>query len=193
MHGAAVVANNDVTNLPIVTQNVLRTDRLIQKIIEEGPPTAVSPGTMAEMERAAAALAKMVGYTHAGTVEYLFLESTQQFYFLELNPRLQVEHPVTEGITGTNVPSLQLIVAMGCDVTRLPAESSLERFIVDPDLPLDPSLNPFDKTDGHTVAVRITAENAADGWKPTVQYAIDPKSEGATTLSGTSHITLARK
>jgi len=67
--------------------------RRFQKIVEEGPPTAVAPETMDKMERAAAALARMVGYTHAGTVEYLFIKETQEFYFLELNPRLQVGGP----------------------------------------------------------------------------------------------------
>ena len=64
--------------------------RRFQKIVEEGPPISVAPETMVQMELAAARLALMVGYTHAGTVEYLFMEDTQEFFFLELNPRLQV-------------------------------------------------------------------------------------------------------
>ncbi|KAL3899485.1 MAG: hypothetical protein SGPRY_012631 [Prymnesium sp.] len=111
-------------------------------------------------------LALMVDYTHAGTVEYLFLEETNEFFFLELNPRLQVEHPVTEGITGCNVPSLQLMVAMGCDLTKMTPDVGIDKYIVDFD---DASpKDPFAKTNGHVIAVRITAENAADGWKPTV-------------------------
>ena len=130
----------------------------------------------------------MVDYTHAGTVEYLFLEETGEFFFLELNPRLQaphcavhlaihptihpalpwpqVEHPVTEGITGANLPSLQLIVAMGIDLTKLPPSMSVNKFLIDVNNPSQD--NPFDRVNGHTIAVRITAENAADGWKPTV-------------------------
>ena len=155
----------------------------------------------------------MVDYTHAGTVEYLFLEETGEFFFLELNPRLQVtqhthhvpctvqhapcpvhrapcpvrrapcaapctmprtrsrplrqvEHPVTEGITGANIPSLQLIVAMGIDITRLPPAMEINKFVVDVNKPSTD--NPFERVNGHTIAVRITAENAADGWKPTV-------------------------
>ena len=61
-----------------------------QKIIEEGPPTAATPDVIAKMEKAAVALAKTVGYANAGTVEYLFVEETKEFAFLELNPRLQV-------------------------------------------------------------------------------------------------------
>lgn len=139
--------------------------RRFQKIVEEGPPRAVAPETLDKMERAAASLARMVGYTHAGTVEYLFIQQTQEFFFLELNPRLQVEHPVTEGITGANLPALQLIVASGIDLSRLPAEESVSRFLSTPDAPYT---NPFDKVTGHVIATRITAENAADGWKPTV-------------------------
>ena len=107
-----------------------------------------------------------------GTVEYLFLEETGEFYFLELNPRLQVEHPVTEGITGTNIPSLQLMIAMGIDLTKIDGTlespvSPVAPYIVDVDQP-NTAVNPFSKTNGHVIAVRITAENGADGWKPTV-------------------------
>ena len=56
-------------------------------------------------------LAKMVGYVSAGTVEYLYLEEEAKFYFLELNPRLQVEHPCTEMVADVNLPALQLQVS----------------------------------------------------------------------------------
>ena len=71
------------------------------------------------MELAAVALAKTVGYCNAGTVEYLFLEEDHSFAFLELNPRLQVEHPVTENILGINLPTCQLQVAMGIPLHRI--------------------------------------------------------------------------
>ncbi len=60
--------------------------------------------------QAAVRLAKLVGYVSAGTVEYLYLDEEKKFYFLELNPRLQVEHPCTEMITDVNLPALQLQV-----------------------------------------------------------------------------------
>ena len=88
--------------------------RRFQKIIEEGPPvacTVLTPDVWVEMERAAVRLAKAVNYVNAGTVEYLYKNG--EFFFLELNPRLQVEHPVTEMITGVNLPAAQLQVAMG--------------------------------------------------------------------------------
>jgi acetyl-CoA carboxylase/biotin carboxylase 1 len=59
-------------------------------------------------------------YVGAGTVEFMFEPSTNRFFFLELNPRLQVEHPVTEGLTGINLPALILQTAMGVPLKRIP-------------------------------------------------------------------------
>ena len=94
--------------------------KLSTQIIEEGPPVAASPDVWDAMEKAAVALAKAVGYANAGTVEYLYSEPDQKFYFLELNPRLQVEHPVTEMITRVNLPAAQLQVAMGIPLCHIP-------------------------------------------------------------------------
>ena len=69
------------------------------------------------MEDAAVSLTKAVGYANTGTVEYLYSEPDEKFYFLELNPHLQVEHPVTEMITRVNLPVAQLQVAMGIPLT----------------------------------------------------------------------------
>jgi acetyl-CoA carboxylase/biotin carboxylase 1 len=96
------------------------TQRRFQKIFEEGPPTIAKPDTFREMEKAAMRLTQSIGYSGAGTVEYLYQAATDEFYFLELNPRLQVEHPVTEGITGVNMPATQLQVAMGIPLNRIP-------------------------------------------------------------------------
>ena len=76
-------------NVSILSGRDCSMQRRFQKIVEEGPPRAVAPETLDQMERAAASLCRMVNYTHAGTVEYLFIQETQEFYFLELNPRLQ--------------------------------------------------------------------------------------------------------
>jgi acetyl-CoA carboxylase/biotin carboxylase 1 len=67
------------------------TQRRFQKIFEEGPPTIAKPDTFREMEKAAMRLTQSIGYYGAGTVEYLYKASTDDFYFLELNPRLQVD------------------------------------------------------------------------------------------------------
>jgi acetyl-CoA carboxylase/biotin carboxylase 1 len=144
-----------------------------QKIIEEGPPTAANPGVWTQMEKAAVSLAKAVGYANAGTVEYLYSEPDAKFYFLELNPRLQVEHPVTEMITKVNLPAAQLQVAMGIYLDNIPEIRELygrNRF---EDNPRDPvSRIDFETAErlpahGHCMAVRITAENAEAGFKPT--------------------------
>ena len=137
-----------------------------QKIIEEGPPTAASDATFRAMEKAAVSLAKTVGYCNAGTVEYLFLEESNSFAFLELNPRLQVEHPVTENILGLNLPACQLQVAMGvplhriADVRKIYGRNPVGRDTID-----------FDYSERvpvrrHCIAVRITAENPEAGFQP---------------------------
>ena len=144
-----------------------------QKIIEEGPPIAAAPAVWTEMEKAAVALAKAVGYTNAGTVEYLYSEADSKFYFLELNPRLQVEHPVTEMITRVNLPAAQLQVAMGIPLYNIPEIRELYSRNRFEDVPNDPvNVIDFDnevrvKPNGHCIAVRITAENAEAGFKPT--------------------------
>ncbi|ORX68799.1 hypothetical protein DL89DRAFT_323652 [Linderina pennispora] len=79
-----------------------------QKIIEEAPVTIAKSDTFEQMEKAAVRLAKLVGYVSAGT-----------FYFLELNPRLQVEHPTTEMVSGVNLPAAQLLVSMGIPLHRV--------------------------------------------------------------------------
>jgi acetyl-CoA carboxylase/biotin carboxylase 1 len=144
-----------------------------QKIIEEGPPVAARPDVWLEMEKAAVSLAKAVFYTNAGTVEYLYSEKDAKFYFLELNPRLQVEHPVTEMITKVNLPAAQLQVAMGIPLKNIPEIRELygrNRF---EDVPNSPESDiDFDTAErvpptAHCIAVRITAENAEAGFKPT--------------------------
>ena len=142
-----------------------------QKIIEEGPPVATSPEVWDKMEKAAVALAKAVGYANAGTVEYLYSEPDEKFYFLELNPRLQVEHPVTEMVTRVNLPAAQLQVAMGIPLHNIPEIRELYGFDRFEDKEekhkIDFATTERVKPNGHCIAVRITAENAEAGFKPT--------------------------
>src|SRR5918996_1348799 len=93
-----------------------------QKIVEEAPAYAVSPEVLAQMCRAAATLARSIGYRSAGTIEFIYDSDTAEFYFLEMNTRIQVEHPVTEMITGVDLVGLQIRLARGDDLSALTQE-----------------------------------------------------------------------
>jgi len=87
--------------------------RRYQKIIEESPSPIMTEELRYEMGQSAVAAAKALNYDNAGTVEFIYDDATQKYYFLEVNTRLQVEHPVTEMITGIDLVELQFIAAMG--------------------------------------------------------------------------------
>ncbi|KAG0694582.1 acetyl-CoA carboxylase [Suillus ampliporus] len=145
-----------------------------QKIIEEAPVTIAKEDTFEQMERAAVRLAKLVGYVSAGTVEYLYSHGEDVFYFLELNPRLQVEHPTTEMVSGVNLPAAQLQVAMGIPLHRIRhirtlygvAPNASSEIDFDMVKPQSNQLQRKPRPKGHVVAVRITAENPDAGFKP---------------------------
>ncbi|KAI0222350.1 acetyl-coenzyme-A carboxylase [Massospora cicadina] len=145
-----------------------------QKIIEEAPVTIAKPETFEQMEKAAVRLAKLVGYVSAGTVEYLYSHSDDKFYFLELNPRLQVEHPTTEMVSGVNLPAAQLQVAMGIPLHRIRdvrllygmAPNTTNEIDYDFASPKALQVQRKPMPQGHVIAVRITAENPDAGFKP---------------------------
>ncbi|XP_058238549.1 acetyl-CoA carboxylase 1 isoform X2 [Hemibagrus wyckioides] len=137
-----------------------------QKIIEEAPATIATTDVFENMERCAVKLAKMVGYVSAGTVEYLYSQDGS-FYFLELNPRLQVEHPCTEMVADVNLPAAQLQIAMGIPLHRIKDIRML--YCVQPwgDSPIDfEALFTSPSPRGHVIAARITSENPDEGFKP---------------------------
>ncbi|XP_061460828.1 acetyl-CoA carboxylase 1 isoform X6 [Rhineura floridana] len=137
-----------------------------QKIIEEAPASIATLAVFEHMEQCAVKLAKMVGYVSAGTVEYLYSQDGS-FYFLELNPRLQVEHPCTEMVADVNLPSAQLQIAMGIPLHRI--KDIRVMYGVSPwgDSPIN-----FENSAhvpcprGHVIAARITSENPDEGFKP---------------------------
>uniref|UniRef100_A0A670JFK2 acetyl-CoA carboxylase n=1 Tax=Podarcis muralis TaxID=64176 RepID=A0A670JFK2_PODMU len=137
-----------------------------QKIIEEAPATVAATSVFEYMEQCAVRLAKIVGYVSAGTVEYLYSEDGS-FHFLELNPRLQVEHPCTEMIADVNLPAAQLQIAMGVPLHRLKDIRALYGEPPWGDSPIafeSPSNVPVPR--GHVIAARITSENPDEGFKP---------------------------
>ena len=117
-----------------------------QKIIEEAPSTAVSAELRARMGAASVDLVSSIGYLGAGTVEYLLDDDSGRFFFLEMNTRLQVEHPVTECITGADLVRWQLQVARGEALPLTQDQVELR---------------------GHAVEVRLYAEDPANGFLPT--------------------------
>jgi acetyl-CoA carboxylase, biotin carboxylase subunit len=116
-----------------------------QKVVEESPSIAVTPELRRSMASAAAAVAREVQYTTAGTIEFL-LDEHGSFYFLEMNTRLQVEHPVTEMVTNVDLVHWQIRLARG------------ERLTVDPAQALIPH--------GHAIECRIYAEDPDQGFMP---------------------------
>jgi acetyl-CoA carboxylase biotin carboxylase subunit len=116
-----------------------------QKIIEEAPAYALSTAVRQKICRAAATLARSIGYRNAGTIEFIYDNDTSDFYFLEMNTRIQVEHPVTEMITGVDLVAQQLRIARG---ERLAFKQE--------DIQLH----------GHAIECRINAESPRYGFRP---------------------------
>lgn len=138
-----------------------------QKIIEEAPASIAKPEVFKKMEEDAVKLGRLVGYVSAGTVEYLYHAESHTFHFLELNPRLQVEHPCTEMVSDINLPAAQLQIAMGIPLYNIKDVRTM--YGVDPfgKEPIDfdnPQNQP--KPKGHVIATRITSENPDEGFKP---------------------------
>lgn len=136
-----------------------------QKIVEETPSPALHPELRARMGRAAVMAARAVDYTGAGTVEFL-LDQNENFYFLEMNTRLQVEHPITELVTGLDLVRWQIRVADGA---RLPLRQEEVRF------------------QGHAIECRIYAEDSANGFLPAIGTILrlhEPSGPGIRVDSG---------
>lgn len=115
-----------------------------QKVVEEAPSPAITPAIRAAMGEAAVTAAKALSYVSAGTVEFL-LDSDGNFYFLEMNTRLQVEHPVTEMVTGTDLVAMQIAVAEGAALPLTQEDVVIA---------------------GHAIEIRLYAEDPAQNFMP---------------------------
>jgi 3-methylcrotonyl-CoA carboxylase alpha subunit len=141
--------------------------RRFQKLIEESPSPGVSETVRAAMAQAAVALARQERYRSAGTIEFVLDDDTGKFYFLEMNTRIQVEHPVTEMLTGLDLVGMQMRLAMG---------------------ELPPLRQDSISADGHAIEVRICAENPAKMFLPSpgriTRMVLPPAADGVRVDSG---------
>ena len=115
-----------------------------QKVVEEAPAPDIATEVVESMHAAARKAAEAIGYVGAGTVEFLYDPEHERFYFLEMNTRLQVEHPVTEAVWGVDLVEMQIQAAEGSGVSRLAPEPP----------------------GGHAIEVRLYAEDPAQDWQP---------------------------
>lgn len=116
-----------------------------QKVIEEAPAWRMTPAQRAAMGTDAVRLAADIGYTGVGTVEFLFDRDSGQYYFLEVNSRIQVEHPVTEEVNNVDIVALQFAVAGGAELEDLVPEPT---------------------ESGHSIELRLNAEDPSAGFRP---------------------------
>jgi acetyl-CoA carboxylase biotin carboxylase subunit len=153
-------------NLVHLFERECSVQRRHQKIIEESPSPLLTSEIRAKMGEAAVAAAKVVNYYNAGTIEFIFDPLLSTFYFLEMNTRLQVEHPVTELVAGIDLVQWQIRIAAG------------EKF-------------PFSQDDfhqhGHAIECRVYAEDPANGFLPStgklLQF-LEPRGPGIRVDSG---------
>jgi len=138
-----ILADNQGTTIHLGERDC-SIQRRHQKIIEEAPSTALSEDLRKEMGDMAVKVSKAIGYTNAGTVEFL-LEADGTYFFMEMNTRIQVEHPITEMITGIDLVKKQIEIASG-----LPLGLTQEDIILR----------------GHSIECRINAENPSKGFRP---------------------------
>jgi len=152
-------------NVVHVFERECSVQRRFQKIVEETPSPALTPELREKICETAAGIARSIGYRNAGTVEFIFGQQGE-FYFLEMNTRLQVEHPVTEEITGIDLVLQQLRVAAGEKLGYGQSDVTSQ---------------------GHAIEFRIYAEDAARGYTPTTGPVLvlqPPQGEGVRWDSG---------
>jgi acetyl-CoA carboxylase, biotin carboxylase subunit len=138
-----------------------------QKLLEESPSPVLTPQLRERMTAAACRLAKAVNYRSAGTVEFIVDAVRQEFFFIEMNTRIQVEHPVTEMITGLDLVKLQLRIAAG---EALPLRQADVRFA------------------GHAIECRINAEDPNRGFLPKSGTLTEFRAPGGPGVRVDTHV-----
>ena len=150
----------DGTDVVHLYERECSVQRRRQKVWEEAPAAILDTATREKLCASAVALAKSVGYRGAGTLEYLYDEETGAFFFIEMNTRIQVEHPVTEMITGVDLVAEMIRIAAGAPLSIRQADVSIS---------------------GHALECRINAEDAAKAFMPSpgvVSRLVVPEGDG---------------
>src|SRR5699024_10558153 len=123
--------------------------RRLQKLIEETPSPALTPELREKMGQASIQAAKAVDYVGAGTIEYIFDRQTNEFYFMEMNTRIQVEHPVTEMVTGVDLIKEQLNIAEGNKLSIEQEEVEFNGWSIECRINAEDPFNNFMPSAGH--------------------------------------------
>lgn len=168
-HIEAQILADTQGNVAILFERECSLQRRHQKLVEEAPsPAFRERGDLwQKMRTSVTNLVRLAGYTGAGTAEFMFDERSGEFYFLEVNARLQVEHPVTELITGVDLVKQQLRIAAGLSIETFPSTR--------------------DSIRGHAIEVRIVAEDPAKGFLPSIGKITawaEPKAPGVRVDTG---------
>lgn len=168
-HIEVQVLGDQYGNLIHLGERECSIQRRHQKILEESPSSVLTPHLRSEICSAALRVAREAGYVNAGTVEFMLDEDREHFYFLEMNTRLQVEHPVTELVSGVDLVRLQIAIAAGEPLTLTQEQVNVR---------------------GHAIEVRLYAEDPAQHFLPstgTILRFIKPDGPGIRIDSGVEH------
>jgi acetyl-CoA carboxylase biotin carboxylase subunit len=144
-HIEVQVAGDDSGTVVHLGERDCSVQRRYQKLVEEAPAPGLSPVARTAIRTAAVTLAEALGYRNLGTVEFVMDADTEEFFFLEVNCRIQVEHPVTEEVTGRDLVALQLAIADGAGLGFAQDDVAI---------------------DGHAVECRLCAEDPAEDFRP---------------------------
>ncbi|MEM6965669.1 MAG: pyruvate carboxylase [Bacteroidota bacterium] len=136
--------------------------RRFQKVVEVAPCPDIKQATKDKLYEYALRIARQVNYSHAGTVEFL-VDKKENIYFIEVNPRIQVEHTITEEITGIDIVASQIFIAMGYPLSHRTIEISKQEDV---------------KINGYAIQCRVTTENPAEGFKPDYGTLVAYRSAG---------------